>query len=70
MSKWQTMETAPKDGTWLLMHGYGDGLHNAPFIGQWKGGAWRRVHDDLSHKMTPLYWQPIDPPPQWEGVEK
>lgn len=64
--RWQPIATAPKDGTWVLLHGYGATLHNAPFIGQWKGGAWRWVHGDYSHKMRPLYWQPIEPPPQEE----
>ena len=31
--EWRGMESAPKDGRWLMLHGDGSGFGRCPFIG-------------------------------------
>ena len=78
--KWQSIETAPKDGSYLLLW---EQYSDAPFVGYWLRGSWSVSHehvdaeggwdganvvDDLSMPIT--HWMPIPTPPtSAEGVE-
>lgn len=69
MSEWQPIETAPKDGTAILLWGYADGI----FIGWWfdtktyEFGVLKRASEGWSGgwKMAlgsapkPTHWQPL-----------
>ena len=77
---WQSIETAPKDGSYLLLW---EQYSDAPFVGYWSGGSWSVSHehvyaeggwdganvvDALSMPIT--HWMPIPAPPaSAEGVE-
>jgi hypothetical protein len=56
---WQTMETAPRDGTWILitMPDY------RVEVGWWHRNAWRYSHEK-GYKATPTHWAPLPPPPE------
>ena len=64
MSKWQPIETAPKDGTWILLYDEQDVIE----VGWWEsfdcpgGGAmigW--CVDRVTH---PTHWMPLPEPPE------
>ena len=63
---WQPIETAPKDGTWILL------LHenhstptvgrwiDTPTVGRWIDGGW---FSDDGLKWPSTHWMPLPPPP-------
>lgn len=70
--KWEPIETAPKDGTPILLHRNGHGVD----VGYWRPTddslrkkpvpcwRYRRSHSisyDRAHQ--PTHWQPLPPPP-------
>lgn len=62
MSDWQPIETAPRDGTWLLLTGEG---HVG--AGLWLFGEWRDLGDIGWGGMTEptiTHWMPLPEPPQ------
>jgi hypothetical protein len=66
--KWRDIETAPKDGRWLLMQGLAektDGYWDLPVIAGWSryGNCWRSM-DGAVVGMT--HWRPLPPSPQEE----
>lgn len=66
---WQRIETAPKDGTFVLLHS--PDSNNNPFIGQWHddadypdGGAWWGDNDSgFAIDADPSHWMPLPEPP-------
>lgn len=65
-SNWQTIETAPRTGKWILL--WWPDVTDAPFVGYWcevkhkwvdatSGSGWGNVLD-------PTHWQPLPPPPK------
>lgn len=59
---WQPIETAPKDGTRVLMHKAGVGKYST-FVGWWncRDESWR----DISHLFRdPSHWMPLPEPPE------
>ena len=77
MMDWQPIETAPKDGTWLLLCGgsivYGwDGRDEPPVVaGQWtnplKDGTWQFAWYDGGYNgeyESPTHWRPMLEVPQ------
>lgn len=67
MSEWQPIETAPKDGTNILIYGVGP----VPFITDavWNNGFWSLfdpysdAHNmPITHGVT--HWMPLPPPPE------
>ncbi len=52
---WQTIETAPKDGTRILIF---CGSHACTFVGQWIKGQWVGARYN-----TPTHWMPLPEPP-------
>ena len=68
MSEWQPIETAPKDGTYILVYGpeEWDMVLWHPYWGDC--GAWCRVQtadydNDNREVRNPTHWQPLPPPP-------
>ena len=63
MTDWQPIETAPKDGTWVLTWTHLAGFDNEYMTMSfdhisdcgWVGGSMKDLH--------PEYWQPLPEPP-------
>lgn len=65
MNEWKPIETAPKDGTEVLLWGaLKEGMHPWKYIGSWfpsrDGGFW------VAHalRIHPTNWAPLPPPPE------
>lgn len=72
-TSWQPIETAPKDGTVILLMGP-SGYANIPYrahVGYWQnyvmrpGGDWRNHSDDwfMDDGADATHWMPLPPPP-------
>lgn len=60
MSEWKTMESAPKDGTPVLLH-WGKGYH--PLSGHYENGAFGFLGFDWGFSpfpSQPKFWLPMD----------
>ncbi len=61
MSEWQPIETAPKDGTEVIL---GNWIRKWVLVGYWHRGGWQVD----SGTVTPTHWQAFPaPPPQPEA---
>lgn len=66
MSQWQPIETAPKDGTPVLILAADD----ERFVGCWKHNAWE-LFGAYARISPVLMWMPLpDPPTPTEGATK
>jgi len=71
-SEWRTIETAPKDGTWILLMGE-SGYINRPYrvhVGNWGERDWWMQSEDCSFEDDggpPTHWMPLPDPPKEEG---
>lgn len=74
MDGWQPIETAPKDGSAILIYGgtysysiYADEPFDGVSIARWYRFHWRgedrQAHDDW-YSHNPTHWQPLPNPPQ------
>ena len=65
---WQPIETAPKDGTWVLAYDadeYGETTETAHWVRNGMfGGAWE-ISDEM--QIKPTLWMPLPAPPAKEG---
>jgi hypothetical protein len=62
---WREIESAPKDGTYLLLcEAYDDGSWNM-VVGRWDGGWWSK--EPFPHE--PTHWMPLPPPPTQEQTD-
>ena len=63
---WQPIETAPKDGTYILLIGTQAGLPDkrwiAPVTGHWSTN--RTWHCDSFNLNNPTHWMPLPEPPR------
>jgi hypothetical protein len=69
MSEWQPIETAPRDGTQLLLGIAAiDGAGGCVFDGWWEGGGWTNgeldYEDGLMHYPHVTHWMPLPSPPK------
>lgn len=70
MSKWQPIETAPKDGTSVLLwfpsrQGYVGRQDCVPcHWSEWGGGVWENATSGHMQSDTPTHWMPLPAPPQ------
>lgn len=65
MSDWQPIETAPKDGTSVLIYG---GNPLGPLIARsWGGSVWS--DGSFPGVTDPTHWQPLPEPPE-DGMTK
>ncbi len=64
MTEWLPIETAPKDGTKVLLHC--DKF--VPIVCEWHGGSWRNIWGEFEStwpsKWKPTHWMPLPPSPQ------
>ena len=76
---WQPIETAPKDGRWLLVYcpdgsnSYNDDpplfVTTAFFDSEWRGGVWYHHYDDgVGHYLQPTHWMPLPEAPDDRSV--
>lgn len=75
---WKPIETAPKDGTWILIYGgcIGDELDNRIVTAYWDDDessvydpCWRSFSEDAGvygafHDTEPTHWMPLPHPPK------
>ena len=66
VGEWQPIETAPTDGTWILL------FYNIACVPQMT--FWSRMHQDWAHRKemgnnAPTHWQPLPEPPAAPGQE-
>jgi len=64
--QWQPIETAPKDGTGVLLCiSIGDG-HHVQYTGSYHDGHWwvTNFSGEDEYWYTPTDWRPLDEPPQ------
>lgn len=63
--RWQPIETAPKDGTWILVShpAWTDGKWE---IAQWSqySECWQTYDTGLTGLMPPTHWMPLPSPPE------
>ena len=62
MNEWQSIETAPKDGTVVDLWVSEDGRYTDC---QFDGGLWLHTQDGLTYSLgsDPTHWMPLPPPP-------
>lgn len=66
MMEWQPIETAPKNGTVILVCGGNAGFYYPTTLaalwdnGEWLPDQWEQVDESLE----PEYWMPLPEPPQ------
>jgi hypothetical protein len=63
---WQTIETAPKDGTYILVYGKHSraiGYPGRQLTVRWDGQAWESADDGYGVYLTPTHWMPLPKPP-------
>ncbi len=62
MSEWQPIETAPKDGTQILVFGHGRFA-----VAEFRSGEWRDMGDigwgGFYSEVLPTHWMPLPAPP-------
>ena len=64
MSEWQPIETAPKDGTKILLWATPHQMlvaKNRPIVGHFDRGWWSDFNAVISHAT---YWMPLPEPPK------
>ena len=65
MGEWQPIETAPKDGRWVLCWGHNAGVVES-MIWHWnddsKDGNWYWYEGDCP-RTQPTHWMPMPAPP-------
>lgn len=61
---WQPIETAPKDGTNILIHELGDTFVAWWLNGleRWVDGKWTEMDGWVTY--DPTHWMPLPPPPE------
>lgn len=64
MSEWQPIETAPKDGTRVLL--FRRGWAESVSVGWWGGlwETWNVAGGITSEFVHPTHWMPIPEPPE------
>lgn len=67
---WQPIETAPKDGTWMIIFVADSPLYANPFMARWDkrpGGGWWAGFDGYGEDdlvRAPTHWMPLPEPPK------
>lgn len=71
---WQPIETAPKDGTPIMVTGGNidsAGSNSVPLIVEWNGNWWGAIHYCYIQPIAenPIYWMPLPNSPTEENKE-
>lgn len=77
MSEWQPIESAPRDGTWIVLTD-GTSVSTGYWGGTCFGGgpmAWlvyghRSDYEEVDLDGTPTHWQPLPAPPDPTGGKR
>lgn len=65
--EWRGIESAPKDGTWVLVIDSEYGDHGGAFVARYTeafSGCWLINTSHIPHIVYPTHWQPLPTPPQ------
>jgi hypothetical protein len=64
-NEWLPIETAPKDGTWILVYQkYNDSFSEIMIANYYEGnGCWSVMWDSRDTEINPTYWMPLPTPP-------
>ena len=63
MDNWQPIETAPRDGSWVLGHSSENAHEDVVYVMEWfERDGWLKVYHDCS--AHPTHWQPLPAPPK------
>ena len=66
---WQPIETAPKDGTWIMVYWPTMGIGQYPFVVFWDEGWQPARYSDRDYgEAFPTHWMPLPAAPKKEGV--
>lgn len=62
MSEWKTIDSAPRDGTYIIINGMKNG---GVCEAKWfkKYGNWKLRGGNFALPDSPTHWQPLPPPP-------
>jgi hypothetical protein len=63
MSEWQPIETAPKDGTDILVWMFGNSMA-VVFYDDNLDHPWHTMDGPAYHKEAPTHWMPVPEPPK------
>lgn len=58
--EWRPIETAPKDGTWVLLS---TSPSYVPWVGRFIDSRWKGADGHVVHPV-PAHWMPLPPPPE------
>lgn len=61
-SEWRTIDTAPKDGTFVLVYGphsRANGYPGRQLVVRWHGRAWESADDGYGVYLTPTHWMTL-----------
>ncbi len=61
LAEWQSIETAPMDGSWILGFGSGVGIYHCVFVCGFDG-YWEEVYSEV--EVEPTYWMPLPGTPK------
>lgn len=61
---WQPIETAPKDGTLILIAKGGASAWHNMFAGYWDEGLGEFKYHRDGYVRNPTHWMPLPPPPE------
>ena len=71
-SRWQPIETAPKDGTQILL--WIRGIEPRPRIGYWAergcDSGWYGLQSQHAYGVIVTHWMPLPGPPHGDGGER
>lgn len=71
MDEWEPIESAPKDGTFILTYDAGSSYPDDPeeciWLVNWDVDRWRIMLDGQS--ASPTHWMPLPAPPSPSGAE-
>ncbi len=62
MTGWQPIETAPRDGTWVLLGYYSEGSKGPPVVACWLRSYW--WGGGVHFNDGPSHWQLLLEPPK------
>lgn len=62
MSEWQSIETAPRDGTWVFVYWPSMSITLYPLVAFWDGEGWD-TPAGIGNVREPTHWMPLPEAP-------